>query len=421
MTSATRKDKGGCVKCGTCNTVCPVYLATGNEIHSPRGKQHLSTSLQEGKKSSHYAEIFSKCLLCGACLEVCPRTLDTPGLVIDIRSELPKISGISFLKYVSSKALVHPALLAGLTRAGATASSLLGELLPAESGLRLRLLGFEKGVIQLPPESFLAKVEKELKAAKNQQEEKTLPRVNYFTGCLANHLQPEIAESTQFLLSKTTGSKANAVLEQTCCGMAAMSAGRKEEALELAKKNIKAFEHDDLPILTSCASCYFQLKTYEELFADQPEWQARAERFTGRLQEFSTFFLKEFSEKPGVISGLSKSPGCKVFYHDPCHLRFKLHITREPRSLLRLFPGLDLLELNGGPQCCGQGGLFHLAHPDLGRQVQESLMRAYGELAENTVVTACSGCLMQWQLGLKTGKDDKLAMHLAVFIARLMQ
>ena len=155
MKNSTMNDERSCVKCGTCNTVCPVYLATGNEIHTPRGKQHLKSSLEKGEMSSHYAEIFSQCLLCGACSEVCPREVDTPDLVIRVRSELPRLSGLSFLKYVSRKALLHPSLLRGLTQIGGTASTLLGGWLPQESGLHLRLQGFGREAIKLPARGYI--------------------------------------------------------------------------------------------------------------------------------------------------------------------------------------------------------------------------------------------------------------------------
>jgi glycolate oxidase iron-sulfur subunit len=418
--SSKNKDEF-CVKCGTCNTVCPVYQATGNEIHTPRGKQHLASRMQQGHQSAHYADIFSKCLLCGACLEACPRELDTPQLVMDVRAGLPKISGISFLKYISRKALVHPTLFSGLTRVGAAAHALLGEVLPEESGLRLRLAGIaQQEALGLPGESYMAKIKsgaadsgERLQSGSQGQAE-----VNYFTGCLANHLQPEIAESTQFLLSGTTGRRADVPLTQTCCGMAALAAGRKEEALKLARRNIRAFENDDKPILTSCSSCYFQLQGYKELFADDPQWRERASRFTEKLREFSTFFLEKFSEKRlEELSGAKDSP-VKIYYHDPCHLRFKLHITREPRQLLKLFPGILLGEFPNGPKCCGHGGLFQIAHPDLAHQIGERAMEGCGDGA---VVTACSGCLLQWQIGLGTAGGGAQAMHLAVLLAGRMR
>jgi glycolate oxidase iron-sulfur subunit len=419
MKDSSKKKEEFCVKCGTCNTVCPVYLATGNEIHSPRGKQHLVARLQQDRKSSHYADIFSKCLLCGACLEACPRALDTPQLVVDVRAGLPKISGISFLKYISRKAMIHPSLLSGLARAGTAANTLLGDMLPAESGLRLRLAGFARGGLRLPPESYLARVKSgAAPEAETSGSTPVRPEVNYFTGCMANHLQPEIAESTQYLLAQTTGSKGNVSQAQTCCGMAAMAAGRPEETLELAKRNIRAFEENDLPILTSCSSCYFQLRAYKELFAEDQQWQERAARFTDRLREFSSFFLEKFSDNREMVTGSPEISEKQVYYHDPCHLRFKLHITKEPRQLLRLFPGVALEEFPDGPKCCGHGGLFQITHPDLARRIWEKLMP---ECTTGTVVTACSGCLLQWQLNLGNSGCESQAKHLAVFIADLLQ
>jgi len=421
MKNGSKNDEGFCVKCGTCNTVCPVYLATGNEIHTPRGKHHLKSKIKKEEVSPHYADIFSQCLLCGACLEACPRGLDTPELIISVRSELPKLSGLSFLKYISRKALIHPSLLSGLTRVGATANTLLGEWLPKDSGMRLRLMGFELEAFKLPATGYIEKQKAELVRGEEQQESRQEQSISFFTGCLANHMQPEIAESTQFLVAKTTGRKAAVPLEQTCCGMAALAAGRVDEARGLAQKNIMAFEENDFPILTSCSSCYYQLKYYDELFTDDPEWRERAARFTERLQEFSTFFLEKLSANSEVLIPADALSRKKVFYHDPCHLRFKLHITEEPRRLIKLVPGMDLQELPGGPQCCGQGGLFQVAHPDLAKQIQDRLMDDFAKLSAQTVLTACSGCLLQWQLGLTADDRGVQAEHLAIFIARHLQ
>ncbi|KPJ99794.1 MAG: hypothetical protein AMJ60_03785 [Desulfobacterales bacterium SG8_35] len=421
MKNSGKTDEGACVKCGTCNTVCPVYLVTGNEIHTPRGKQHLKSRTGKDEVSAHYADVFSKCLLCGACSEACPRGLDTPELIIKVRSELPALSGLSFLKYVARKALVHPSLLSGLTRIGATANTLLKEWLPKDSGMRLRLQSFEQEAFKLPAAGFIEKLKAEVPEGKEQQESPGEPGVRYFTGCLANHLQPEIAQSTQLLLAKTTGREAEVPLEQTCCGMAALAAGRIDEARDLAKKNIMAFEGSGLPILTSCSSCYFQLKSYGELLGDDPEWRARVTRFTERLQEFSTFFLGKFSADPNLLIPSAAVSSQKVVYHDPCHLRFKLHITKEPRQLINMVPGTDLQELPNGPRCCGQGGLFQVVHPDLALQVRDMLMADYTKISAQTVLTACSGCLLQWQHALAAGDKGGNAEHPAIFITRHLQ
>ena len=133
-----------------------------------------------------------------------------------------------------------------------------------------------------------------------------------------------------------------------------------------------------------------------------------------------------FFWKNSLLTALGLIPdegvcGKKVFYHDPCHLRFKLHITREPRQLISLLPGIELQELPNGPQCCGQGGLFQVAHPDLAQKVRNRLMDDYARLSAPTVLTACSGCLLQWQSGLAAGSKDGKAEHLAIFIAKRLQ
>jgi glycolate oxidase iron-sulfur subunit len=421
MKKDCKNNEGFCVKCGTCNTLCPVYLATGNEIHSPRGKQHLTNRIEKAEVSSHYAEIFSQCLLCGACREACPRNLDTPELVIKVRSELPRLSGLSFLKYVSRKALVHPSVLGGLTWLGGAANTLLGGWLPRESGLNLRLQGFEREAFKLPVKGYMEKLRAESVTGKKKMKNGSEAGISFFIGCLANHLQPEIAESTQILVMKSSGRKAHVPLAQTCCGMAALAAGRVDEARDLAQRNIKAFEENDSPILTSCSSCYYQLKSYNDLFAEDPEWQDRACRFVNRLQEFSTFFLERFGAEKTALQSNHPFLNTKILYHDPCHLRFKLHITKEPRQLLQLIPGVELLELPDGPRCCGQGGLFQVAHPDLAMKIQARLMDDFANLETQTVLTACSGCLLQWQRGMAMdGKGEKVE-HLAVFMAKRLQ
>jgi glycolate oxidase iron-sulfur subunit len=417
MSNPSKNDQDICVKCGTCNTACPVFLATGNEIYAPRGKQHLKVKLTGNRGSRHYAEIFSKCLLCGACADACPRGLDTPEMVIKVRAELPRLLGSSFLKYVSRQALRHPSVLTNLTRVGSVANSLLENMLPEDSGLRLRLQGFNSEICRPASPGYIEKLRADSAAEPDAPEAK----INFYSGCLANYLQPEIAQATQDLLLKTTGTKARVPFSQTCCGMASLAAGRKDEARKLARENIMAFADNDYPILTSCSSCYFQLKSYGELFADEPEWQQRARNFSGRLLEFSTYFLESLSGGSVLPPLRAGSSGQKVLYHDPCHLRFRLGITEEPRRLIKLLPGIDLRELPEGSKCCGQGGLFRVVHPELAREIQAGLLSDFGRLEVHTVLTGCSGCLLQWQQGLAGSNTGCRAEHLAVFIARLLQ
>jgi glycolate oxidase iron-sulfur subunit len=397
-----------CVKCGACTTVCPVYRETGRESHTARGKHQILEHLDDCDRTGAYDDLLSKCLLCGACREVCSRDLETPRLVIEARSDFSKLSATSFLKFVSCRALTNRPLLSGLLSMGSAADRMLSLLLPEESGLRLRMAQLRPESVSLPAASFLD----HFRAASSR---KNVPSCSYFVGCLANHLKPEIGSATAGLVDRMHGSLPKVPGQQSCCGMAALAAGDLSEARQLAKKNIAAFESDSLPILTSCGSCYSHLLSYPDLFDREPDWQRRARDFAGRLREFSCFFNDTLGRKPAVYFR-ENCAACKVLYHDPCHLRFGLHITAEPRQLLVRLPGVILVELENGPQCCGQGGLFHIIHPDIGQRVRDRLMADYAELEARTVVSTCSGCLLQWQQALAVGDATGRVVHPAVLM-----
>ncbi len=407
------KPEERCAKCGACNTVCPIYQATGRECLAARGKLHLLGKLDTAAASASYADILSKCLLCGACHDGCPRSIDTPNIIMHARQELPRRWGRkSFLKQIAPRALSSSGLLEKLVRLGKTANHLFLDKLPQESGLRLKLLYFDEAGKQLPESlpagSYISSI------SSRQHSEKS-PAVSYFTGCLANYLYPSIGLATDTLLSGTYGSLPAVPAAQTCCGLAAAGSGNLEEAKRLAKKNIAAFEEHQLPILTSCASCYSHLSTYPELLAEEQGWRERATAFSSRLCEFSTFFNRALSGRPSQPT--SHRAQKKVIYHDPCHLRFGSKIIDPPRQLINKTGGLALAELPNGPQCCGQGGLFRLAHPDLSKKIMDNLLTDFASVKADLVVTTCSGCLLQWQEGLARQGSAAPVKHLGVVMA----
>lgn len=391
-----------CVKCGTCVPVCPVFEVTGRESYAARGRHHLM-GRPEAERTAVYEDIFSKCLLCGACVDVCPAGLETPNLVVAARSNFSHYTGQSFLKYLARKTVASPTLLAGLR----TLERLVLRHLPEESGLRLRLRPLARELSQPPAAGYLA-------GLKTPGADSPAPACSYFVGCLANHLNPEIGAATGQLAVMLTGASPAVPVGQSCCGLATLAAGNPREARRQARRNIAAFADNQLPVITSCASCYAHLSTYPDLLADDPDWRNKAVDFAGRLQEFSTFFSGLPEKLPAPAD--QSAPEQRVFYHDPCHLRFRLKITEAPRNLLKSMPQVTLVELPDGPRCCGQGGLFHLAHPDLSQKIRDRLLADFAGLDAATVVTTCTGCLLQWRQGLAAAAPSVRVVHLAVLL-----
>lgn len=393
-----------CAKCGACAVVCPVFQAGGRESLSARGRLHLLERLDPAQASAAYAEILSQCLLCGACRSVCSRALDPPARFIAARKRLEKTAGRQvLLRAITRKALANSALLATI----ASLSHLLLDRLPADSGLRLRL--------GLPPEGTAASPA----LPETPGEKSAHPTLAFFPGCYATHLHREIGKATERITAAFTGNPPLTPKQHCCCGLAAENGGDTTTARRLARQNISAFSGNTLPILTSCASCYSQLCRYPELLADDPEWRAKAQAFAGRLLEFSTFVAQAMEADPAFRFAGPPTPRT-VVYHDPCHLRFRSGITGPPREILRAIPGLRLSELPNGPQCCGQGGLFHLAQPELAATIRSRLLDQLEQTAPDLVTTTCSGCLIHIQQGLVHDPARSEVRHLAIVLAELL-
>ncbi|MDA8164172.1 MAG: (Fe-S)-binding protein [Desulfobacteraceae bacterium] len=388
-----------CAKCGACTAVCPLYQVSGRESLAARGKLHLMSRLDPAAASPAYAEILSGCLLCGACREVCPQGVDPPARIVAARGRLARGADRHFWrKFLANRVLARPQVLNMALGLAGAAAGVLARHLPPESGLRLRLGLITGGTGSVPRHGRY--VDGAAPVAH--------PRIAYFVGCLADHLEPGIARATARLARLTTGAPPAVPAGQGCCGQAAAACGDFTLARTLAKRNIEAFASDGVPILTSCASCYRHLLTYPELLREDPGWHPRAAAFAARVRELATFLQGRFVPEPQTAAA--------VLYHDPCHLRHGVSITAEPRQLLTA-AGLHLTELPGGPRCCGQGGLFHLAHPDLSAMVRDRLLAAFRPLAADLVTTTCSGCLLQWRQGLALAGSRVRVRHLAEVLA----
>lgn len=407
---SSEKHEKRCAKCGACTPVCPVYRASGNEIYSARGKQHLAEVFKDQQPGPVFEDIYSKCLLCGACSEVCPQHIDISEEVIDARSTFSGLYGEhGYQKYIARKALNRPELLGAARVLGKTAADLLFKRLPPASGLRLRLAMFA----QTPAPSELLH-----SPVKTDKTGTVGEGITYFPGCAAQYLYPDIIEKITDVLSRYECKPA--IPEGLgCCGLATLASGKKDEARRLAQNNIKTLELGDGPILVSCGSCYAHLASYGKLLADDPVWKTRAQLVSERVIEISVFLESLLVEE--TIERDNDARTLRVFYHDPCHMRNEANITEEPRRVLNALNGIELVELEDGPQCCGQGGLFHVGAPELSARIRDNLADKIIDLDPDVVTTTCSGCLMQLKSAMAAMDKDIPVVHLSALVDSFSQ
>ena len=74
-------------------------------------------------------------------------------------------------------------------------------------------------------------------------------------------------------------------------------------------------------------------------------------------------------------------------------------IKDQPRELLKLIPGLNLIEMRNSDRCCGAGGTYVITQHQMSLKLMEDKMDAIVETNADIVTTANPGCWLQMNQG----------------------
>ncbi len=230
-------------------------------------------------------------------------------------------------------------------------------------------------------------------------------RVSLFVGCIMPELFGPVHEATVRVLKHNRVSICNPS-RQTCCGALHLHDGELKMALELARRNIDAFEYDGADfIVVNAAGCGAMLKEYGYLLRDDPLYAERARAFSERVKDISEFLMNIGIEKDMGTLNL------KVTYDDPCHLLHGQGIKADPRSILRSIPGLDLVELPDADRCCGSAGVYNIMQPELANRILDSKIDNIAQTGAQVIATGNPGCLLQIQNGLRARGQPGQVLH----------
>jgi glycolate oxidase iron-sulfur subunit len=101
----------------------------------------------------------------------------------------------------------------------------------------------------------------------------------------------------------------------------------------------------------------------------------------------------------------------KATYHDACHLRHAQQIHKQPRALLELIPGLELIPLPESELCCGAAGSYNLTQPEMATRLGDRKAANVIATGAKAMSTGNVGCLMQITRHLKAAGHKIWAAH----------
>lgn len=405
-----------CVHCGLCTASCPTYVETGNEADSPRGRIYLMRQVIDGllPLAEDVKQHLDLCLNCRACETACPSGVQYGRIIEPFREHMAELEPGRSLKTLN--AIQRFLMFNVFPYRWANRLSLAPARLMQWTGLDWLMK--KTRVDRLIPKPFRAMKDMlpDLKPHYGSMPEilepvgKKRARVALFLGCVADSLYPETNLNTARVLQQN-GCEVWIPRSQGCCGALHYHAACEPEARAFAAKNCSAFGADDMAkfdkvdaIINNAAGCGAQLKDYAHMMHGTPH-EAAAARFQSKVRDISEFLMELGPVKP------THPIPIRATYHDACHLRHAQQIYKQPRQLLEMIPGLELVPLPESELCCGAAGSYNLTQPEMAARLGDRKAANIASTGAKAVFIGNVGCLMQITRHLKQSEPGLWCAH----------
>ena len=382
-----------CNGCGGCRkeapTMCPTFLATGEEIMSTRGRANAIRAALEQRgtradplRAEEMEIALSNCLACKACTTECPSNVNLALLKAELQYARIRRDGLSLRQRMFSA-------VDALGRMGCTVPRLANAAL--DFPLVRKLLASLAGIAPERPLPHYARQRFDHWFATHQRE--TLPirgRVILWDDTFVRYHDPHIGIAAVKVLA-AAGFEVALPSGRKCCGRPAFSQGNLGAAMELGRHNLAllAEDPDDVPVIFLEPSCYSMfLEDYRELNL------LDAERIASRCFLLEQFLDHLLRREPGALQFQSR-PG-NVAIHVHCHAKALTHPAYMHRLVARL-PDRRATYLDTG--CCGMAGAFGMleSKQELSLAVGKPLVEKIRALPFGTTVVA-SGASCRHQI-----------------------
>ncbi|HEV7791983.1 MAG TPA: FAD-binding and (Fe-S)-binding domain-containing protein [Pseudonocardia sp.] len=378
FTRATRR----CLGVGRCVTasggvMCPSYRATGEEMHSTRGRARLlfemanGSVIEGGWQSDEVAEALDLCLSCKGCKRDCPVGVDMAAYKTEFlaqrykgrRRPLSHYSMGALPRWLRLAARV-PGLARPLNAAArrprlASVAKRLGGIAPerdipplAEHTFTSRFRasrGFRQGESGIPSERAVL-TESATRPDKNPDSRGAGRRIVLWPDSFTDHFDPHIAHDAVTVL-ESLGYRVEIPGGPVCCGLTWYSTGQVDAARKVLRRTLATLRPwlaDGVPIVVLEPSCAAALR------ADLPELlpaEAAAGELAGAVRTFAEVLAGHTEE---ITERSDPALGLRALVQVHCHQHADLGAD-DDRAVLKAL-GVDATVLDSG--CCGLAGNF---------------------------------------------------------------
>nr|WP_245645685.1 FAD-binding and (Fe-S)-binding domain-containing protein [Pseudonocardia acaciae] len=416
---------GRCIT-GSGGVMCPSYRATGEEMHSTRGRARLlfematGEVITEGWRSPEVAEALDLCLSCKGCKRDCPVGVDMAAYKTEFLSQRYK-RRLRPLSHYSMGALPRwlrlTARIPGLPRVlnAAARRPSLAKLAKALAGIAP-----ERAIPPLAPRPFTSSASRGFRQGESRvssvTESATHPdrnpdsRVVLWPDTFTDHFDPVIAEAAASVLG-ALGYRVEVPGGPVCCGLTWHSTGQVDAARRVLRRTLRTLRpwlEEGVPVVVLEPSCAAALRAdLPELLPGDPE----AAKLAPSVRTFAEVLAAHTDE----LSARSVRTDLRALVQVHCHQHADLG-AEDDRAVLKAL-GVDAEVLDSG--CCGLAGNFGFerGHYEVSMACAERVLLPAVRAADEDVAVLADGFSCRTQLR-QAGQREPL--HLAQLAARAL-
>ena len=423
-----------CNGCGGCRkdavTMCPTFLATGEEYMSTRGRANAIRAALELRvegddplRAYELEEALSNCLSCKACTTECPSNVNMALLKAELLYARHRRDGLPLRERLLSNVdlLGRLGCLTPSIANAALRSRFVRQLMSNTLGLaRERPLPpyaqqrFDRWFAKRPcsgglrPPNARSDVSR-VGGHRPPLQKKTRGRVILWDDTFVRYHEPHIGIAAVSVL-EALGFEVSLPTGRVCCGRPAFSQGNLDEAARLGRKNLELLRAGDadVAVLFLEPSCYSMfIEDYRELHLEH------AEAVAERCFLFEKFVDDILVDEPEALKFAERFEPVAIHAH--CHAK-ALMKPGFMAALARRLPGRSVTLLDTG--CCGMAGAFGAleAKYKLSLQVGDDMVRKIAAQPSNTTIVA-SGTSCRHQIEHLTPVRPK---HMAELLAEAL-